>query len=208
MTDALCFYIGETNRMTVSVLQEPDLNKMWRTWIKIQSGNQPTPKMFQDAIRQRMQPILQLQKSGEIAWFYFTWHTENAPDLANLYFDVVFTTERKEPDEFLPGYCTKAKKIDPMKSIAGIEEKFLEGEDIRKAWKIIGEQSEFIINLVCSHKKETEIPPRQIMQFMHFFMNQMGYGHKSLFFPKGHPDRIAQVVSQVVHFLGGEMIRF
>jgi hypothetical protein len=179
---------------------------MWRTWIRIESGDQPTFKMFQDTIRQRMQPILQLQKNGEINWFYFLYHSKH-DDPTNFYFDVVFTTERKAPNEILPEYCIGTQKIPPITSISGIDEKILLDEDIGKAWRIIGEQSEFMINMVCSHRENTEIPPIHIAQFMHFFMNQLGYGQKSLFFPGAHPDRISQVLSQVAA-IGGSWIRF
>jgi hypothetical protein len=74
-----------------------------------------------------------------------------------------------------------------MTSISGIDEKILDGEDIKKAWRIIGEQSEFMINLVCSHRENIEIPPKQIAQFMHFFMNALAYGGKCWFFPKDNP---------------------
>jgi hypothetical protein len=180
---------------------------MWRTWIRIESGDQPSFKMFQDTIRQRIQPILQLQKNGEVNWFYFLYHSK-PDDPANLYFDVVFTTERETPDEILPEYCIGTQKIPPITSISGIDEKILLGEDIRKAWRIIGEQSEFMINMVCSYNENNEIPPIQIAQYMHFFMNQLGYGQKSLFFPRAYPDKISQAASQVAAILGGEWIRF
>jgi hypothetical protein len=184
---------------------------MWRTWIQIEIRDNSLFKSFQDTIREKLQPILQLQKSGKINWFYFLFHSKHN-DPNNLYFDVVFTTE-SDPKDILPNYCIDTAKIPPMMEIDGVDEKLLEGEDIRKAWRIIGEQSEFMINLVCSHQENVEIPPAQIAQFMHFFMNQLGYGKKSLFFPKAPIDRMKIVVSQpsmkqMTVYLGGEMRLF
>ena len=140
-----------------------------------------------------MYNISQLGKTGEINWYYFLYHN-NPEDLGNHYFDVVFTTDREDPNNFLPGYCVDTQKIPPMTKISGIDETILEGQDIAQAWRIIGEQSEFIINLVRAHTENCEIHPQQIAQFMHFFMNALGLGHKSIFF---FPQIPLEIVSQV-----------
>ncbi len=195
-------------------MQEPDLKKMWRTWIRIERGKNSVFKSFQDTIREKIQPFLQLEKNGEISWFYFLCHDkENPPDPANLYFEVRFTTDRKNPKEFLREYCVDTDRYSPGTTIPGIDEKLLEGGDIRKAWRIIGEQSEFIINFVCSYKKEIEIPPKQIAQFMHFIMNPLRYGQKSLFFPKATDEKMEYIlehpvrnpgITQIASVLGDE----
>lgn len=168
----------------VDELEKPDLNKMWRTWVKIGLKSQLTHKMLQDTIRHKMYRISQLQKMGEITWYYFLYH--NKPDdTANGYFDTVFTTDRGDPDEFLPEYCVDTKKIPSMRKIDGIDEAILEEKDIAEAWRIIGEQSDFIIDLVRAHTENSEIHLQQIAQFMHYFMNALGLGGKSiLFFPE------------------------
>ena len=168
----------------VDDLEKPDLNKMWRTWVKVGLKSQLTHKMLQDTIRHKMYRISQLQKMGEITWYYFLYHN-NPNDAANGYFDVVFTTERGDPNEFLPNYCVDTEKIPPMRKIGGIDETILQEKDITEAWRIIGEQSEFIIDLVRAHTENSEIHPQQIAQFMHYFMNALGLGFKSiLFFPE------------------------
>jgi hypothetical protein len=196
--------------MVVKKLPEPDLDKMWRTWIMIHPGKEPIRKLFQDTIRLKLQNILLLQKKGKITWFCFLWH-KKVDDPANLYFDIMFTTDSNDPDDFLPEYCIDTKKILPDESINGIDESLLVGEDIKEAWRIIGEQSEFIINMVCSHKGNVEIPPSQIAQFIHFFMNPLGYAKNILFFPKAHPDAIEALISQPIFqmrdILGGELFR-
>ena len=159
---------------------------MWRTWIKIEIVNQSPFKSFQDTIRMKIYPLLQLQKNGQINWFYFLFHPK-PDDPTNFYFDIVFTTDKVNPNSFLPEYCISTEKINPLNSIYGIDVGLLKDADIGEAWKIIGEQSEFIINFVRSHKADTEIHARQIAQFMHFFMNPLGYGMKSIFLPRGNP---------------------
>jgi hypothetical protein len=168
----------------VEELEKPDLNKMWRTWVKIGLKSQLTHKMLPDTIRHKMYNISQLQKMGKITWYYFLYH-DKTDDPSNGYFDTVFTVGMENPNEFLPEYCIDTKKIPPMKEIYGIDASILNDKDIAEAWRIIGEQSEFIINLVSAHTENSEIHRQQIAQFMHYFMNPLGLGLKSiLFFPK------------------------
>lgn len=173
-------------------MQEPDLNKMWRTWIKIDRGKGSIFKCFQDTIRRKLEPILQLRKRGEIDWFYFLFHSK-PDDPTNQYFDVVFTTDRESLNDLLPEYCTTGEKISPMTSISGIDMSILNAEDIKKAWGIIGEQSEFMIDFVCSHNENNEIHPEQIAQFMHFFFNSLGYGGHCLFFPEAFGEKVIRI---------------
>lgn len=177
----------------VDDLEKPNLNKMWRTWVKIGPKSQLTHKMLQDTIRHKMYRISQLQKMGEITWYYFLYH--NKPnDTANGYFDVVFTSNRGDPNEFLPEYCVNTEKILPRRRITGIDRTILEEKDIAEAWRIIGEQSDFIIDLVRAHTENSEIHPQQIAQFMHYFMNALGLGGKSvLFFPEIPSEILSQI---------------
>lgn len=174
-------------------MEKPDLNKMWRTWVKIGPKSELTLKKFQDTIRHQMYRISELQKVGKIAWYYFLFH--NKPDdPSNAYFDTVFTVDRGDPNEFLPEYCVDTRKIHSMKEISGIDASILKDGDIAEAWRIIGEQSEFIIDLVRAHTENSEINRRQIIQFMHFFMNPLWLGHRSIsFYPEIPPQILLQM---------------
>lgn len=137
-----------------------------------------------------MHRISQLRKTGEITWFYFLYHRK-PNDNVNGYFDIVFTTDRGDPTEFLPEYCVDIEEIPPRRRIRGIDETIL---DIAEAWRIIGEQTEFIIDLVRAHKENSEIHLEQIKQFMHFFMNALWLGNRSvLFFPQIPPAILLQI---------------
>ena len=93
-----------------SRLENPDLNKMWRTWIKVGLTNEISYKLLQDVIRHKMYNISKLKKTGKINWYYFLYH--NKPDdQTNGYYDVVFTTTSEEPSKFLPEYCVDTKKL-------------------------------------------------------------------------------------------------
>lgn len=162
-------------------MEKPNLTKMWRTWVKVGLKNQLTYKMLQDTVRYKMHNISLLQKAGKITWYYFLYH-DKPDDAANGYFDIVFTTDRVDPCGFLPEYCVDTKKIPPMMEISEIDKTILQEEDIAEAWRIIGEQSEFIISLICAHAENRVVHPQQIAQFMHYFMNPLGLGLRSLMF--------------------------
>ncbi len=177
-------------------MEKPDLTKMWRTWVKIGFMHKLTHKKVQDTIRNKMYNILQLQKMGKISWFYFLFHIKR-DDSVNAYFDLVFTSEKEDPKEFLPEFCIDTKKIPPMKKISGIDTTLLKNEDIAEAWKIIGEQSVFIINLIRTHQTNVEITQLQIAQFMHFFMNSLLLGHKSILFFQGLPLQLISTINSM-----------
>ena len=58
-----------------------------------------------------------------------------------------------------------------MSSISGIDKFLLKNEDVGEAWRIIGEQSEWFLNLVNIFKEGADIPPEEIIQFLHYFFN-------------------------------------
>ena len=126
--------------------------------------------MFQDTIREKMYPISQLHKKGKINWYYFLFHSKSN-DLNSLYFDIKFTSDFADPNKFLPDYCIDTTKIRPLNTIAGIDAKILKNEDITEAWRIIGEQSKWLLELFSIHKEGACIPPEQIGQFLHFYAN-------------------------------------
>lgn len=66
----------------------------------------------------------------------------------------------------------------------------LKSNDVDEAWRILGEQSEFMIDLMTIHKEEDYVHPRQITQFMHYFMNMLGLHMKSIFFFPKIPEKI------------------
>jgi hypothetical protein len=163
-------------------MERPDLDRMWETWIKIGPSSNLTQRMLWESIRNTIYPIVSdLEKRKIIDWYHFLFHP-NPHDPENAYFHLRFSVPenvREVRDMALPSYCAWPEKIAPIKNIAGIDERLLIGEEIEEAWRLIGEQSEWIIDLVRTHKQD--IPDVQFVQFMHFFMNMMGLGMRSIF---------------------------
>jgi hypothetical protein len=121
-----------------------------------------------------------LEKGKVMDWYYFLIHGREND--SNCYFHIVFSlregVESKDFLNSLPSYCLDLKHLERGygESISGIEKTLLKDDEIEEAWRIIGRQSEWIIDVVNIHK-DREIPTQQFMQFMHFYMNAIGLGH-------------------------------
>ena len=168
-------------------MQKPNLDRLWRVWIKIGPPCE-TQALFKNAVHliktQVSEVIHILETKKVIEWYYFLLHgRENDP---NFYFDVIFSLkEGVKSEDFiaaLPSYCLDPKHLEHGfgASISGISKTQLKNDEIEEAWRVIGEQSEWVINMLASHKDE-ELTIQQYLQFMHYFMNMLGLGNHSTF---------------------------
>ena len=123
-----------------------------------------------------------LETKQMIDWYYFLIHGKEG-DPTNGYFDIVFSVKEKVTSEefvkVLPSYCLDPEHLEHFgESISGIPKEPLKNDEIEEAWRIIGEQSEWIIHLVNIYKN-SELTIQQFIQYMHFYMNIMGLGGRS-----------------------------
>ena len=136
-------------------MDKPDLNRLWHTYIKIGPSRNLTLKMIQDTIRLKICPlVLDLMNNDKINWYHFLIHP-HPKDKENFYFHIRFsaTSKIKKSDDLnLPSYCDLTEKVAPINNISGIDKNLLANEKIEEAWRIIGEQSEWTINMVNAHK--------------------------------------------------------
>lgn len=123
-----------------------------------------------------------LRQNGAIEWYSFLRHDRDSgvPTTADdgcAYFHVrIAFAEDVDPESVLvslPDYCTMTRKIriEQIHRIADIDRTLLKNEDIGEAWRIIGEQSECVLNMLTIHKPDVDIPAIQMAQFLHFFAN-------------------------------------
>jgi hypothetical protein len=75
--------------------------------------------------------------------------------------------------------------LSRVESITGIDKASLKNEDIEEAWRIIGEQSEWVLEMLSVHKDDTGVTPYEIAQFLHFFdnMTQLSCAKRTVPFP-------------------------
>jgi len=170
-------------------MQKPNLDRLWQVWIKIgipQSSYQDLSNSAVNTIRTQVAEVVSiLETRNVIDWYYFLIHGREND--VNLYFHCVFSLkDNVKSEEFtslLPSYCLYPEHLGRGygEAIAGINKGFLKDGEIEEAWRIIGKQSEWIIDLVRSHK-DGPLPVQQFIQFMHYYMNMMGLGNQSILF--------------------------
>jgi len=158
-------------------MQRPDLDRMWETFVRVRPDEKPI-----NIIRFRMRPLIsRLRDEGVIGWYHFLVHPRPSelPPIegdTNLCFHIRFEFKGTDPSKVLPDYCVVTRKIGRIENIAGIDRSLLKDEQIEEAWKVIGEQSEWVINMLDIHKEDVDVPLNQIMQFLHYFYNMIQLG--------------------------------
>jgi hypothetical protein len=163
-------------------MNRPDLNRMWETFIRIPRADVASG-IHVETIRKRLAPMIDsLLNNRMIDWYCFLIHDKTSgvptnPNDEDAYFHVRLGLQTgSTPDMLLtslPDYCTMTRPIEAtwVENILGIDKTLLKNEDIGEAWKVIGEQSEWLLKMLNSHKEETNIFPTQMAQFLHYFSN-------------------------------------
>jgi hypothetical protein len=104
----------------------------------------------------------------------------------SVYFDVVVSLKNSVSEEALKNSlqtlscCSTPEKLPHGfgESIGDITTTQLRNDDVLEAWKLIGEQSEWVMKMVNAHK-DSALTVGQFKQFMHFFTNAIGLGFTS-----------------------------
>jgi hypothetical protein len=165
-------------------MQKPNLDQMWETFIKFSRDDVPLGKHI-EIIRKKIRPLIsRLKDDGLISWYSFLVHDRNSgvpttQDDNNPYFHIRFETkEGINPKDFLPTYCVLTRKIerDWVKDISiGGGLKFntfmLKDESIEEVWRIIGEQSEWLLCMLDVFKDDIDVPLQYVGQLLHYFAN-------------------------------------
>ena len=163
-------------------MQKPNLDMMWETFIKIGLQNETPYVKLYDVIRFKVSSVISSLKDNNAgSWYCFLVHGKNSgvsttEDDDNLYLHIRFTIRKDiDPDKVLsslPDYCEMTRYIKPrLNSIAGIDKSQFKSGEIEEAWRLLGEQSEWFLQLLLAYKEETNISPQQVGQFLHFFAN-------------------------------------
>jgi hypothetical protein len=164
-------------------MQKPDLDNMWEFFIKIPA--MVDNGLLYDMIRFKICPtISQLRNIGKIEWYSFLVHDresgvpttedDKSPYLhVRVSFKSGYVIGREDLNKLLPDYCQKqlTQQCKDVESILGIETSLLKDEDIGEAWRIIGEQSEWVMKMLAIFKDNVQVPCTQIGQFLHYYSN-------------------------------------
>lgn len=168
----------------------PNLTRIVDTYIPIRHAEFDA---YLDQLRREVVPaIRELQKDGLLRWFSFLIHGSDMLDGREPTSTALYVHLRLEPEsgidvsEFITKlprhFCKPIHKT--FAEIGGLELSVLQNEDWAYAWKIHGEASEWVVCLLESHR-DSAIPLRQLIQFLHFITNPLMLGYKCLCIPAG-----------------------
>lgn len=159
-------------------MEKPSLNRMYQTFIKIGLPKEVSIAKIIHMIRFDLHPLItSLKKDGIINWYHFLIHDKRSgvpttEDDDNYYFHIRFTLKKDvDPKDILPSHCVMTHKVHP--NLRDIDRTLLKNEDIEEAWRIIGEQSEWIMRMLNIFKEDIEVPSAQVEQFLHYYSNMM-----------------------------------
>jgi len=173
-------------------MEKPNLDRTWEAYIRIGPPQTATVQQVFGLIRSKLRPMLSCMKTDKmIKWYCFLIHGSRTKSDTNLYFHIRFEPKDGIDDvdsvnEILPVYCEKeltAKFTDvegKAREISGIERSLVKNEEIEEVWRILGEQSEWLMNMLSIYREDVEIPVGQITQFMHFYLNMLGLGGQAV----------------------------
>jgi hypothetical protein len=176
-------------------MEKPDFNRVYDVFIPIGLPQEIRLRKLIDMIRFEIYPLISyLKKSKMINWYFFLIHnreTGSIPtteDDRNLYYHLRFGLEKNiNPEDFLQSIEDRLRfkplwrtTKNPAISIGRnkpMHKNILKNEEYEEAWKIMGEQSEWIINMLNAHKDDIEISEKEyyehILQFMHYYFNML-----------------------------------
>jgi hypothetical protein len=168
----------------MTIMDKPNLERIWETFIKF-SVDEVQFAIHFDIIRNQIYPLVtKLKNDGIINWYCFLVHGKDSgvpttPDDANLYYHIRFgLKEDIDLTSHLPNFCVMTRKIDAscVRNISvgqGLTYniQLMKDESIEEVWRLIGEQSEWVINLLISFKDNINVPWQYVGQFLNYYSN-------------------------------------
>lgn len=168
---------------------------MWETYLRIDvkpgsPRKASAPLAVVKVLREQVLPLVRrLEDRDVIEWYSFLVH--GAPDgekpgayihlRMSIVDGVAFLSSRlrdlHDGIKQARGKWTEPKRIvaPACREIAGFDRTAFTGVDIRCAWKLIGEQSAWVLDLIEQHSDKTSdlAVVLHAVQFMHYFSNML-----------------------------------
>jgi len=176
-------------------MEKIDLDKVYGTAINLPKecyypNCQISWQKYVELLASRVIPMIHgLQKDGIIKWFCFFCHPkaqvasqgiEILPDDTPLYIHIRLEVIK---DIELGGYlflhypdsdCRPPTKDNSLKTIHEIDISLLKNVQIEEAWKIIGDISGLVLNMIDAHSKPQSVMGQHFHLFLHYFCNSFG----------------------------------
>jgi len=164
-------------------MEKPNLDRLWETFIRF-SWDDLSSGGYIGLIRDKVAyTISMLKAKGDVGWYCFWIHDKNSgvpttEDDEYLYFHIRFELKRHvSPVDILPIYCVLTRQVERewVKSVAingngaEFDVSLLRNESVEEVWRLIGEQSEWLLHLLDRFKDNVSIPISHIRGFMNQF---------------------------------------
>ena len=164
-------------------MEKPDLNRLWETFIRF-TWDELSSGAHIGLIREKVgYTITMLKAKGDVGWYCFWIHDKNSgvpttPDDEYLYFHIRFEIKKHvSPVDILPVYCVMTRQVEPewVKNVSvdargtPFNVSLLRDESVEQVWRLIGEQSEWLLNLLDRFKDNSSIPVNHIQGFLNQF---------------------------------------
>jgi hypothetical protein len=164
-------------------MDKPDLNRLWETFIRFSWDDLSSGRHI-GLMREKVAHAISILKAkGGMSWYCFFIHDKNSGvptsvDDDYLYFHIRFELKKHvSPLDILPIYCILTRKVEPewVKAIpidnkgTEFDMSLLKDESIEEEWRLIGEQSEWLLNLLNAFKENVNIPASYIERFLNYY---------------------------------------
>lgn len=164
-------------------MEKPDLDRLWETFVRF-SWDDLSSGGHIGLIRDKVgYAISMLKARGNVGWYCFWIHDRDSgvPTSADdeyLYFHIRFELKKHvSPVDILPIYCVMTRKVErEWVEAVSIDDKgtafdlsLLKDASVEEVWRLIGEQTEWLLNLLNLFKDNGNIPASHIKGFMNHF---------------------------------------
>lgn len=158
----------------------PNLSRIIETYVPVSSLERTS------CLRQLRQDILphvrSLQADGHLRWFSFLLHpadllsghdpADKSP-VIHLRLEPAADLDRQAFVELLPPHFLDPREVE-LSDISGVESSELRDGDWARAWRIVGEASEFVLSLLEGYQEAPS--PEQTIQSLHFITSPLTLG--------------------------------
>lgn len=170
-------------------MDAPNLQAVIETFIRIEvQESVPGISVWQnylELLRSNVAPLVRnLMHKKTISWYSFLVHTRQSGVPTSLddngiyvHLRMALTNPTSKIDfiRALPSFCLMTRKmpIPNLPSLDNVDIQFLAGAQVEQGWKILGESSEWVLQLLDCHDPKKLVLPQNVAQFLHYLGNQL-----------------------------------
>ena len=162
----------------------PDLDRVWETFLRIGPLGTLSSGRHLDTLRSQVAPLITtLQANHLIGWYSFLihdrpsgvpTHAEDRDAFWHIRLEVMPQSNHEALLAALPAECEMTRHVArrDLQEIPGLVSSKLR-TDITDAWRIIGEQSEWLLRMLAAYRDDlswNDMWP-EIGQYLHYYAN-------------------------------------